>query len=94
MFEHNMHYQYDVNKNLTLLNNTVKQNLKTYISEYRMITDGINIIDGFIINIGVEFDIIVYSNFNKREVVQMKKLDNIDINLENYNFINNPKNIL
>jgi FkbM family methyltransferase len=26
--------------------------------------------------------------FNKKEVVQMKKLDNIDINLENYNFIN------
>jgi hypothetical protein len=60
---------YDVNKNLTNINDAVKQNLKTYISEYRMITDGINLMNGFIVNIGVDFEIIAYSNFNKREVV-------------------------
>ena len=60
---------YNAEGNLTILNKAVKQNLKTYINEYRMLTDGINIIDGFIINIGVNFDITVYKNFNNREVL-------------------------
>jgi hypothetical protein len=60
---------YDTNGNLTTLNKAVKQNLKTYVNEYRMLTDGVNIIDGFIINVGVNFDITVYRNFNSREVV-------------------------
>ena len=60
---------YDGNKKLTSLNQAVKQNLKTYLGEYRMITDAVNIIDGFIVNIGVDFEIICYSNYNKREVL-------------------------
>ena len=60
---------YNSDGNLTILNKAVKQNLKTYINEYRMLTDGVNIIDGFIINIGVNFDITVYKNFNNREVL-------------------------
>lgn len=60
---------YDSNKNLTNLNRAVKENLKTYINEYRMLTDGINIIDGFIINIGVNFEISTYKNFNQREII-------------------------
>ena len=60
---------YDGNKNLTQLNQAVKQNLKTYLGEYRMLTDAVNIIDGFIVNIGLDFEIICYSNYNKREVV-------------------------
>jgi hypothetical protein len=60
---------YDENKNLTQLNQAVKQNLKTYLGEYRMLTDAVNIIDGFIVNIGLDFEVICYSNYNKREVV-------------------------
>ena len=60
---------YDDNKNLTQLNKAVKQNLKTYLGEYRMLTDAVNIIDGFIVNVGVDFEVICYSNYNKREVV-------------------------
>jgi hypothetical protein len=60
---------YDQNKKLTNLNEAVKQNLKTYLGEYRMLTDGVNIINGFIVNIGVDFEIITYSNYNKREVL-------------------------
>ena len=84
---------YDVNKNLTILNKTVKQNLKTYISEYRMITDGINLLDGFIINIGIDFEIIVYSNFNKREVLTncLAEMQNY-FNIDNWTF-NKPINI-
>ena len=60
---------YDNNKKLTNLNQAVKENLKTYLGEYRMLTDGVNIINGFIVNIGVDFEIICYSNYNKREVL-------------------------
>ena len=84
---------YDGNKKLTNLNEAVKQNLKTYLGEYRMLTDGVNIINGFVVNIGVDFEIIVYSNYNKREVVtncltQLQEYFNID----NWTF-NKPINI-
>jgi hypothetical protein len=60
---------YDSNGNLSILNSTIKQNLKTYLEEFRLMTDAVNIIDGYVINIGVNFDITVFSNYNKREVV-------------------------
>jgi hypothetical protein len=74
---------YDVNGHLTNLNRAVKENLKTYFNEYRMLTDGININDGFIINIGLEFEIIVYPNYNKNEIltkaiIELKQYFNVD----------------
>jgi hypothetical protein len=47
---------YDEKSNLTPINRAVKENLKTYLNEYRMLTDGVNIIDGFVINIGIDFE--------------------------------------
>ena len=84
---------YDLNKNLTNLNLAVKQNLKTYLGEYRMITDAVNMINGFIINIGCDFEIICYSNFNKREVLAtcLTELQNY-FNIDNWTF-NKPINI-
>ncbi len=60
---------YDVNGNLTVLNDAIKQNLKTYLEEYRMLTDAVNMLDGFVINIGVNYEITVFTNYNKREVL-------------------------
>ena len=54
---------------LTNLNSAIKENLKTYLNEYRLLTDGINVSDGFIINIGIEFEISTYSSYNKSEVL-------------------------
>jgi hypothetical protein len=59
----------DNNNNLIGPNNALKQNLKTYLSQYRMITDAVNINDAFIINIGVNFEIIVRPNYNNRLVL-------------------------
>jgi len=70
---------YDSDKKLSTLNQAIKENLKTYISEYRMLTDGVNILNGFIINIGVEFEIKVYNGYNKRQV-----LTRTQIELQNY----------
>ena len=84
---------YDVNKHLTQINQAVKQNLKTYLGEYRMVTDAVNIIDGFIVNIGVDFEIVCYSNYNKREVLSncLTDIQNY-FNIDNWTF-NKPINI-
>ena len=60
---------YDVNKNLRTASSILKRNLATYLSEYRMINDSVKIKDAFIINIGIEFDIIVLPNYNNNEVL-------------------------
>jgi hypothetical protein len=56
-------------KQLTNLNQAVKENLKTYLDYYRMLTDAINIKDAYIINIGIDFEISVLSNYNSNEVL-------------------------
>jgi len=60
---------YDANKKLKPASNALKQNLKTYLSQYRMINDTIRIRDGYTINIGVDFDIIVLPEYNNSEVL-------------------------
>jgi len=60
---------FDVNKNLTNLNQTTKENLKTYLSQYRLVTDAVNIKDAYIINIAVNFAILTKVGFNKNDVL-------------------------
>ena len=68
---------YNSDKKLSTLNQVVKENLKTYLSEYRLLTDGVNILNGFIINIGVDYEIKVYSGYNKREVLlRVQEIEN------------------
>ena len=59
----------DINNNLKTSSTALKRNLQTYLSEYRMINDSIKIKDAFIINIGINFDIIVYPNFNSNNTL-------------------------
>ena len=60
---------YNADKTLTTASNALKQNITTYLSQYRMVNDAVNIKDGFIINIGVNFDIIVLPEFNSNQVL-------------------------
>jgi hypothetical protein len=60
---------YNVNNQLTTTSPALKQNIITYLSQYRMVNDSVNIKDGFIINIGVNFDIIILPNYNSNEVL-------------------------
>ena len=60
---------YNSDKKLVALNRAVKQNLKIYLSQYRIMTDAINIKDGYVINIGVKFNIIVKRGYNKNDVL-------------------------
>ena len=74
---------YTSDKKLTQLNVAVKENLKTYLSQYRLVTDAINIKNAWIINIGVKFGFIARRGFNKSEVTlrcieKIKEFFNID----------------
>ena len=60
---------YNSSKNLTPASNTLKENLVTYIDQFRMVTDAVNIKDAFYINLGINFDINVKSGFNNNNVV-------------------------
>jgi len=60
---------YDNNKYLTQLNEAVKQNLKMYLSQYRMVTDAINLKNAYIINFGIKFGIITQRGYNQNDVL-------------------------
>lgn len=62
---------YNQNKKITTLNELVKKNLQQYLSQYRMLTDQVNILDAFTVNIGVNFDITVYKNYNMQDVMAL-----------------------
>ena len=60
---------FDANKKLTTVNQAVKENVQTYLTQFRMVTDAINIKNAFVINIGVKFNILTKTGYNKEEVV-------------------------
>jgi hypothetical protein len=49
--------------------NTLKKNLRTYLSQNRIIGDNIEIRDAFIINITISFELVVLPEFNNNEVL-------------------------
>ena len=85
---------------LTLADPALKQNLKTYLAEYRMVTDAVAIKDAFVINLGINFDVIMLPNFNNRIVLNtcinaLKVYFDIDKwQINQPILINNVKNVL
>tara|TARA_R110002074_G_scaffold398802_1_gene591104 strand:+ start:2714 stop:4858 length:2145 start_codon:yes stop_codon:yes gene_type:complete len=61
------------NDGVTLL---MEQNIKNYLNEYKILTDVVNIQDGYIINFGVDFEVISHKYANKQEV-KLKCIDKI-----------------
>jgi hypothetical protein len=48
---------------------TLKRNVQTYLSRLRMMTDGVDILSGKIINIGLDFGVVISSKMNRSEVL-------------------------
>ena len=74
---------YNAEKQLSTLNTATKTNLATYLEQYRMLTDAINIKDAFVINIALEFEITTFRNYNNQRVLlqcitEVKDYFNID----------------
>jgi hypothetical protein len=81
---------YDGNGYLTELNPAVKENLKTYINQYRILTDAVNIKTAYVINIGVKFEIITLPEYNSNEVL-LKCIDKLKAIFDNRQWqINQP----
>jgi hypothetical protein len=60
---------YNNSNHLVQPNELIMKNLKAYLSKYRILTDGLNITNAFIINFGINFEISIFHNFNKKEVL-------------------------
>tara|TARA_B100002019_G_scaffold165966_1_gene143425 strand:+ start:10298 stop:12118 length:1821 start_codon:yes stop_codon:yes gene_type:complete len=60
---------YDNDGKLITATNSLKNNLKSYLTEYMMITDAIDIKDAFIVNIGVKFEVLTLPNYASRDVL-------------------------
>jgi len=74
-------------------NQALLENLRTYLSQYRMLTDALNIKSAFIINLGINFEVIPKPNVNSNEIV-LKCIARLKILLHNDRMqINGPLNI-
>tara|TARA_R100000908_G_scaffold56246_1_gene31645 strand:+ start:3601 stop:5523 length:1923 start_codon:yes stop_codon:yes gene_type:complete len=60
---------YDKDKRCVPMTELAKQNLQTYLSQYRMLTDAINIKTAHVINIGVDFSILPRPGYQNKEVL-------------------------
>jgi hypothetical protein len=52
-----------------MIQTVTKDNLARYLEQFRLLTDDVNILDAFVINIGVQFDISVLRNYNVNDVL-------------------------
>lgn len=59
----------DFNGNLAAPTTNLINNLTTYLQNYRMLTDSIKIKPAYIINIGLNFDIVLRPNYNPQDVL-------------------------
>ena len=60
---------YDSNKNFVHANRALKENLRQYLHQYRMLTDAVQIKDPYIINIGINYDLVTRPNYNSYDVL-------------------------
>lgn len=55
---------------LTIAPDMLKKNLAVYLNQYRMISDAIDILDGRIINLQINYDITIDPTYNRQQVLQ------------------------
>jgi hypothetical protein len=84
---------YNYTKKLDPLSFAAKTNLATYLEQYRMLTDAINIKEASVINFKIEFDISVKKGFSNDQVL-LSAINNLKsfFNIDNWQ-INQPINI-
>jgi len=69
---------------LTATNSTLKQNLKTWLSRYKMINDTIDLLDARVVNFGIQFILVADYSENKFNVLSAAtaRLRNYFVNLQ------------
>lgn len=75
----------DESSRLVQTSDTLKENIKTYLSKYRMTSDGIDILDSSIVDFSIDFEIVVEKELNKRTVIKdvTRRLQNF-LRVENF----------
>ena len=68
--------------NLQRTNSAIKNNLTTWLNEHRMVSDSIDIFDASIINLGIDYSIIVDDEKNKFDILKQANQAIIDDLLE------------
>ena len=78
---------YNSDKRLTNVNDITKQNLQQYLEQYRILTDDINIRNGFIVNVGIDFELLPLPSYNGKEVL-IKVIEKVKdyFNLDKWQF--------
>ena len=59
----------NANQEFTNASKALKNNLRTYLTQFKIIGDSVEIKDAFVINITIDFEIIVFPNFNNNDVI-------------------------
>ena len=60
---------YDNEGKLVTASPTLRENLRQYLAQYRILTDAINIKDAFIVNVGIEYEVIIRPDASGRDVL-------------------------
>ena len=60
----------DLDGNLTSTSSTIKENVKTWLNQYKMINDTIDVLDGKIVNFFIEYKVLGALDYNQTEVLQ------------------------
>jgi len=60
----------DSNSNLILSPDALKDNLKTYLNQYRMISDAVDVLDARVINLKIDFELTIDPSYNKQLILQ------------------------
>ena len=67
---------YDITNKLINSPDLIKRNIKNYLSEFRLVTDKVRILNGYVINFGIVFDVLKYPGFDSA-VVKSKCIEEI-----------------
>ena len=54
-------------EHLVPVNEAIKENIRQFLRQYRMLTDAINILDGYVVNVGAKIEVSTLKTFSNRE---------------------------
>ena len=84
---------YNGDGTISTASTALKNNLKTYLADYIPLTDSVNIKDAFVINIGVNYEVIARPNYSSRDIILNCNIVLQELfNIGNWN-INQPINL-
>lgn len=90
----------DAEGNLSVSPDTLKRNIQTYLNEFRLIGDAIDVLDAQIINFGVKYSVYVADNVNKSQVLVninqriASALDRKHFNIDQPLIVDNVTNVI